>query len=134
MVAGKKSAGYQLFTVWNFISLGLLSFICIYPFWYILIYSLSDSRFVAQASFCCPRFTFYNYVKVFALRGLPHALLYPSDEPCSEPFWPYSPVTLLGYLFSKPQMPYRAFLYRMLIVTMYVSGGLIPTYLLYTKV
>ena len=32
----------------------------------------------------------------------------------------------LGYLFSKEQMPFRKTLYRMLTVTMYVSGGLHP--------
>ena len=38
---------------------------------------------------------------------------------------------LLGYLFSKQDMPFRKVLYRMLVITMYVSGGLIPTYLVY---
>lgn len=38
---------------------------------------------------------------------------------------------LLGYAFSKQDIPFRKFLYRLLIVTMYVSGGLIPTYLVY---
>jgi len=36
---------------------------------------------------------------------------------------------LLGFLFSKPDLPFRGFLYRALTITMYVSGGLIPTYL-----
>ena len=37
----------------------------------------------------------------------------------------------LGYLFSKEEMPMRKLLYRTLIITMYVSGGLIPTFLVY---
>ena len=37
----------------------------------------------------------------------------------------------LGFLFTKQEMPLRKPLYRILIVTMYVSGGLIPTYLVY---
>ena len=36
---------------------------------------------------------------------------------------------LLGYLFSKREMPHRSFLCRMFIVTMYVTGRLIQTYL-----
>ena len=38
---------------------------------------------------------------------------------------------MLGYLFTKQNMPFRKFLYRVLIITMYVGGGLIPTYLVY---
>jgi ABC-type glycerol-3-phosphate transport system permease component len=35
----------------------------------------------------------------------------------------------LGYLFTKEKMPFRKFLYRALMITMYVSGGLVPGYL-----
>lgn len=36
----------------------------------------------------------------------------------------------LGYLFTKDKMPFRKIMYRGLIITMYVSGGIIPTYLI----
>ena len=39
--------------------------------------------------------------------------------------------SFLGYLFTKEEMPAKKLLYRTLIVTMYVSGGLIPTFLTY---
>ncbi len=38
---------------------------------------------------------------------------------------------LLGHLFSKEEMPRRKFLYRMLIITGYVAGGMIPTHLIF---
>jgi multiple sugar transport system permease protein/putative aldouronate transport system permease protein len=38
---------------------------------------------------------------------------------------------LLGYLFSKKEMPQKKFLYRMVIITMYLSAGIIPTYITY---
>jgi ABC-type glycerol-3-phosphate transport system permease component len=38
---------------------------------------------------------------------------------------------LLGYLFTRKDLPFRKFFYRLLLVTGYVSGGLIPGFLLY---
>jgi ABC-type glycerol-3-phosphate transport system permease component len=36
---------------------------------------------------------------------------------------------LLGYIFSKQNMPCQKLFYRMMIITMYLSPGIIPTYL-----
>ena len=37
----------------------------------------------------------------------------------------------LGYVFTKEKMPARKFFYRFMLVTMYVGGGMIPTYLVF---
>lgn len=37
--------------------------------------------------------------------------------------------SFLGYLFTKEEMPARKLMYRFLILTMYVSGGMIATYI-----
>ena len=38
---------------------------------------------------------------------------------------------LVGYLFTKETLPFRKLIYRMMVITMYVCGGLIPTFLVY---
>ena len=37
----------------------------------------------------------------------------------------------LGYVFTKDKMPARKFFYRFMIITMYIGGGMIPTYLVF---
>ena len=43
----KTSPSRKIFQVFNYLLMGLITFICIYPFWYIVIYTLSDSNAAA---------------------------------------------------------------------------------------
>ena len=39
--------------------------------------------------------------------------------------------SFMAYLFTLRKMPARKFFYRLVIITMYLSGGLIPTFLVF---
>ncbi len=124
----KVTASRKIFNGFNhllFIALILLS---VYPLWYILITSVSLSS--ETAHFFLPGgFTLEHYILVFRMQGVLPAVVISVLRTLSGTCLTVLSCMLLGYLFSKPEMPFRKTMYRALIVTMYVSGGLIPSYL-----
>jgi len=124
----RESAASNLFDWFIYILFGIDALLCIYPFWYMLIYSISDPIKVSAGVYLLPRgFSLFNLQKVFELKGIGSAVLISALRTVLTVF----ACSFLGYLFTKREMPGRSFLYRMLIITMYVGGGLIPTYLIY---
>lgn len=131
-MVGKKSAASVALDVLIYLVLGLFALACVYPFYYLFIYSISDTRLVTQGVSFWPRgFSLYNYEQVFQLEGIALSFFISVARVVVGTALTVFCCSLLGYLFSKQEMPARKFLYRMLIITMYVSGGLIPTYLAY---
>ena len=124
----KMSISRRIFTVCNGIVFGLLSLLCVYPLWYVLIQSLSSGN-VAGAALLPKNFTMENYRMVFSMDSVLHAMMISVLRTILGTSITVSACMLLGYLFSKPNMPCRKLFYRMLVITMYVSGGLIPGYL-----
>lgn len=126
----KDSFSRRLFTVLNCAFFALLALICVYPMWYVFIQSLSAKNTIN--TFLVPSgFTLNNYAQVFRMKEVANAVVVSVLRTVVGTFCTVSACMLLGYLFTKKEMPYRKLLYRIMIVTMYVSGGLIPTYLVY---
>ena len=97
--------------------------------WYVLVQSLSGTIRAGTALIWPFEFTIGNYFQVFQLKGLVQAFLVSVARTGLGMSMTVLCCMFMGYLFSKEQMPCRKFLYRTLTITMYVSGGLIPTYL-----
>ena len=111
----------------------LLTFVCMYPFWYIFIYSISDPNQAAQGIVLLPKgITLSNYKQVLSLDGILPAVGVSIARTVLGTFVSVMCVTIVGYLFTKP-MYGRRFFYRMLVITMYMNGGVIPTYVVYMK-
>lgn len=127
----KRTISSIAFDVLNVLFFVLFTLLCIYPFWYMIIYSVSDPARAANAVLLPQGFTLFNFEKVFSLKGIGHAVFISLLRTVIGTAVTVFSCSFLGYLFSKPEMPGRAFLYRALVITMYVSGGLIPTYLVY---
>ncbi len=122
------SLSRKVFVVLNGLFFILLAVLCVYPLWYVLIQSLSSGN-TGKAVFLPEGFTLDNYAQVFKMKNVAGALGISVLRTVVGTVCTVTACMLLGYLFTKQDMPYRKFLYRMMIVTMYVSGGLIPTYL-----
>jgi multiple sugar transport system permease protein/putative aldouronate transport system permease protein len=74
-------------------------------------------------------FTLANYQNVVKIKGVFPAFGMSVLRTIVGTFFTVVTSMFLGYLFINNNMPFRQLLYRGLIITMYVSGGLIPTYL-----
>jgi len=124
-----ESKSRIVFVIVNSAVMCLMVLICIYPIWYVLIQSLSGTM-VSGKGFIIPyQITLKNYALVFQLKGVFPALTVSVARTivgtCVTAFC----CMMLGYLFTKREMPFHTVLYRIVIITMYVSGGLIPTFL-----
>lgn len=126
----EKSRLSKAFDVFNFIFITLFSLVCLFPFYYMLCYSFSTPAEAIKGVTFWPRgFTFENYITVMQLEEIPRAALVSVARTVLG-----AGITLLcsgffAYLMTQQRMYFRKFLYRMVVVTMYVSGGLIPSYL-----
>ena len=127
----KTSMSRKIFLLCNYLLMLLITFICIYPFWYIIIYSFSEPGLVdVNPPVFLPRgFSFSNYRDIFELQGFFHALLISVLRTVLGTAGAVLSCSFLGYLFTKIEMPARKGVYRFLILTMYVNGGMISTFI-----
>ena len=125
------SVSRKIFNVFNILFFLVIITLCLYPLWYIFIQSLSSGPLAVNAVAWPINFTLKNYADIFKSGDVPHAFLISVLRTSIGTACTLLACMLLGYLFSKADMPLRKVMYRILIITMYVSGGLIPTYLVY---
>ena len=125
------SVSRKIFNVFNILFFLVIITLCLYPLWYIFIQSLSSGPLAVNAVAWPINFTLKNYADIFKSGDVPHAFLISVLRTSIGTARTLLACMLLGYLFSKEDMPLRKVMYRILIITMYVSGGLIPTYLVY---
>ena len=125
----KVSAARRAFMAFNYLFFICIIVLCAYPLWYVLVQSLSGEIVSGEGVVWPYKFTLRNYQQVMQLKGLSGAFKISALRTVIGCTVTVFCCMLLGYLFSKKEMPYRKLLYRMLVICMYVSGGLIPNYL-----
>lgn len=127
----KTSPSRKVFQVLNYALLLAITLICIYPFWYIIIYTFSEASIAdVNPPVLLPRgFSLANYKDIFELNGFFHSLLISILRTLVGTLASVLSCSFLGYLFTKEEMPGRKIVYRFLIMTMYINGGMIATYI-----
>ncbi|NMA08082.1 MAG: carbohydrate ABC transporter permease [Clostridiales bacterium] len=120
-----------VFNILNYTFFTLFTLLCVYPLWYVFIYTISDPALVTgtPVTFYPVGFSMYNLSRVIRLDGLAHAFFISVARTVVGTALTVICCMLLGYVFSQENVPFRKLMYRIMVVTMYVSGGLIPTYL-----
>lgn len=126
----RKSTSERIFAVCNLTIMLLFAVVCVYPFYYMLIYSFSDPGQAYKITLLPVGFTLDNYNKVFELSGIGRAAIVSVLRTLVGTTVTVTCCSFFGYLVTKERMVGRKFIYRLLVVTMYVDGGLIPTYLI----
>ncbi|MBP5453709.1 MAG: carbohydrate ABC transporter permease [Lachnospiraceae bacterium] len=131
----KKSLGSKVFDWLNFIFMLLFAFIMIYPFWNQLIVSFNEGvdTMYGNLYFWPRKFTFENYQYVFQRQNLAKGALISVLRCVVATVSSLFCTGLLAYVTTIKAFKGRKFMRIIFIITMYFSGGLIPTYLLYTK-
>ena len=99
--------------------------------WYIVIYTFSDSTKAGiNSPVFLPRgFSVSNYIDIFKLNGFFPALGISVLRTVLGTVSAVLVCSFLGYMFTKEEMPGRKVLYRFLVMTMYINGGLISTFI-----
>lgn len=127
----KRSFADRLFQILNYTGFGILTFICIFPFYYLFIQTISDNSLSAKGAvtFFPKGIHFSNYIEVLKVKGLSHAALVSVARTVVGTIATVIGSAFLGYLFTKRKMAARVFWYRFVIITMYFNAGIIPWFI-----
>jgi len=125
-----QSIGERIFSCFNYIFLTLIMFICIYPFYYVFINSIADSNEANQGVLFWPKHVvFVTYTQMFSNGNIPHAFFISVSRSVVTTILVCIFTSMLAYLVTQKEMFGRRFVYRFIIITMYIGAGLIPWYL-----
>lgn len=127
----RRTPGGMLFSILNYSVFGVLVFVCAYPFYYLIINSVSSNELAAlgEVRWFPVGFHLSNYKEVFQLPGLPMAAVVSVGRTVIGTIATVLASAFLGFMFTQSRMWARQFWYRFVIITMYFSAGLIPVFI-----
>ncbi|WP_110932009.1 carbohydrate ABC transporter permease [Paenibacillus bouchesdurhonensis] len=122
----------RIFDVFNFIIMTMIMIITLYPFLNVLAISLNDSTDTVRGGiYLWPReFTLENYKTIFSYSSLIQGFKISILRTLSGTVLGLISSSMLAYTLSRQDFQSRKFISTFLAMTMYVSGGLVPTYML----
>ena len=120
-----------LFKIVNYSIFLLFTFLCAYPFYYLIINSMSSNELSSNGmiNFLPRQIHFQNYKDVFQLSGLSTAVVVSVARTVIGTACTVMASAYLGFMFTQKKMWHRSFFYRFVVVTMYFSAGLIPMFM-----
>lgn len=132
MVGEKK---WTVFTIFNTILMACIAIATIYPIVYIIAISFSDSGYILQNKvFLWPRgFNIEAYKEILSSARIPRAYLNTIIYTGLGTIINLLMTALAAYPLSRPEFFGRKFFMVMIILTMFLSGGMIPTYMIVQK-
>ena len=127
----KRTKGDILFAIINYVGFGLFTLICFYPFYYLIINSVSANDLSGNGSinFLPSQLHLENYKQVLQLKGLGLAALVSVGRTVIGTVCTVLASAFLGFMFTQERMWKRKLWYRVMVVTMYFNAGLIPMFL-----
>lgn len=122
----------KIFDIINVVILGLVLMITLYPFLNVLAISLNDSTDTVRGGiYLWPReLTLENYRTIFSYSSLKQGFLITILRTLSGTLLGLISSSMLAYTLSRPDFKARRFVSVFLALTMYFSGGMVPTYML----
>ena len=124
--------GDRLFDFINYLLLGAVALIILYPLYFVVIASISDPTLVnsGQVLLYPKNITFEGYRLIFQREEIWRSYANTIQYTVFGTALGVIVTMLVAYCLSRPDFEGRNFLMTLLMVTMYFGGGLIPTYLL----
>lgn len=123
--------GERVFRVFNILFFVLFALICLYPFYYLFINSISSNTLSAdgQINWWPKQIHWSNYSAVLGLDGLSTAAMISVARTVLGTALTVGASAFLGFMFTQPNLWHRAFWYRFIVVTMYFNAGIIPAFI-----
>ncbi len=117
------------------IFIGILCLTCVIPFWHVAVKSISSNAAVsANSVFLWPKdLSFAAYKQIFKDGELTYSMAFSVGVTVLFTVLGMLVCTCAAYPLSRKRLKGRAVLSFLLMVPMYFSAGLLPTYLLYYK-
>lgn len=125
-----KSESSLAFNIFNYSTQIVVTLLCIYPFYYIFIYSISDPQQALKGIVFLPRgLTDFNYATIFKLDNILNSFGISIMRTVIGTVLTVVCSTWFAYAVTKNELYCRKLVYRFLVITMYFNAGLIPWYL-----
>lgn len=127
----KVSKGDRIFNVINYTLFGIFTLICIYPFYYMVINTISanDLSAAGAVNFVPKGIHFSNYAALMEIKGLGTAALVSVAKTVLGTVGTVLASAFLGFMFTQEKMWKRKLWYRIVVITMYFNAGLIPMFI-----
>lgn len=121
----------KVFNVFNYGVFGLLTLICAYPFYYLIINTLSanDLSAAGEILFFPKGFHLDNYKQVLKLNGIFNAAVISVARTVLGTALSVLASAFMGFMFTQERMWGRKFWYRFVVITMYFNAGMIPMFI-----
>lgn len=127
----KVSKADHVFNFFNYLFFALITLICAYPFYYLIINSISANDLSANGliNFLPRKIHFQNYIDVLKMNGIGTAALVSVARTVIGTACTVLASAYLGFMFTQEKMWHRKLWYRLFVVTMYFNAGLIPMFM-----
>lgn len=127
----RMSAEDKIYNITAILIFTLVTIICVYPFYYLLICTISDQKMVDLNQIVLfPRgINFKNYLEIFGVQNLTNSAFISVARTVCTTALSLVCTSYMAYFFTKQNMWGRKFWYRFTVITMYFSAGMIPIYL-----
>lgn len=127
----KLSVSDRIFYAISYTVFTLIALVCIYPFYYLIINTISRNDYVDLGLIMYRPIGvhFQNYINLFKQNNVLNSLFISLSRTILGTALPVLCTSVLAYLFTKEHMKHRKLLYRITIITMYFSAGMIPIYM-----
>jgi len=131
MKRGKRSRQDAIYDAVIFVILTIVFLIVAYPLYFIIISSISDPKAVSTGSviFRPIGFTLSGYVEVFKNKGVITGFLNSILYTLTGTFLSLALTLPTAYALSRDKFSGKKFVMFFYLITMFLSGGMIPTYL-----
>ena len=125
----------RLINVITYVVYAIFAFVCIYPFYYIFINSISANNLSERGKVILypMEIHFQNYINLTKIPGLLDAAKISVLRTVIGTVLTVIVAGFLGYMFTRETLWKRKFWYRFVVVTMYFNAGIIPWYLTMDK-
>ncbi len=127
----RQTPGDKAVSVVTYMIFALLAFVCIYPFYYIFINTISDNSLSEKGKilFFPQGIHLMNYLNASKIPGLLAATGISLSRTIIGTLLTVFIAAFLGFMFSRDTLWKRKFWYRLIVLTMYFNAGIIPWYL-----
>ncbi|MBR3740263.1 MAG: carbohydrate ABC transporter permease [Clostridia bacterium] len=127
----RRSFGDRMISVITYIVYALFAFVCVYPFYYIFINSISANNLSERGKVILypMEIHFSNYISVAKIPSLLDAAQVSVLRTVIGTALTVIVAAFLGFMFTRQTLWKRKFWYRFVVVTMYFNAGVIPWYL-----
>ena len=127
----KVSKADHVFNFFNYLFFALITLICAYPLYYLIINSISANDLSANGliNFLPRKIHFQNYIDVLKMSGIGTAALVSVARTVIGTACTVLASAYLGFMFTQEKMWHRKLWYRLFVVTMYFNAGLIPMFM-----